>query len=271
MLMFDAYRELVMSDSEYRRIQQFIAKEAGITLGPAKKPLVMGRLGKRLRATGCTNYDIYLHLLDKNADERQQAVDLLTTNETYFFREPKHFAFLSEQAIPGLSLQSTVRIWSAASSSGEEAYSIAMVLAERRGKNWEILGSDLSSKVLAIAKQGIYSLERAEKIPKAYLKRYCLRGVGSQEGYFSIAPELRRNVKFSKINLNSQLPVLEEFDIIFLRNVLIYFDLPEKKSICHRLLGQLRQGGYFFVGHSESLNGIVDGLSLIQPSVYQKV
>jgi chemotaxis protein methyltransferase CheR len=262
--------EVVMQDSEFRRIQGFIAKEAGITLGPGKKTLVMGRLGKRLRARDCINYDAYLRLLDSDRSERQQAIDLLTTNETYFFREPRHFAFLGEQAIPAWVGRNHIRIWSAASSSGEEAYSIAMILAERRSGKWEILGSDLSTKVLAQANRGIYPLERAEKIPKSYLKHYCLKGTGTQEGYFMVIPELRRSVHFSQINLNSALPEIGEFDMIFLRNVLIYFDIPEKKSICQRLLKTLRPGGYFIVGHSESLNGIVDGLRLVQPAVYQK-
>ena len=262
--------DLVMTLPEYQRIQAFISREAGISLGPAKQTLVMGRLGKRLRATNCPSYDAYLRLLNQDAEERQRAIDLLTTNETYFFREPKHFAFLAEQAIPAWNNQENVRIWSAASSSGEEAYSIAMVLAERRTKNWEIFGSDLSTKVLSIAEKAIYPMTRAEKIPKPYLKRYCLRGIGKQEGFFSIAPEIRRFVKFSQINLNSTLPKVGDFDMIFLRNVLIYFEVPEKKAICQRLLQQLRPGGFFLVGHSESLNGIVDGLQLIQPAIYRK-
>ena len=259
-----------LSDADYRRIQAFLRKEAGITLGPAKKPLVMGRLGKRLLARDCGSYDAYLRLLDSEATERQQAVDLLTTNETYFFRETKHFAFLSEQIIPQRANQSELRIWSAACSSGEEPYSIAMVLAERRGRGWEILASDLSTRVLASAAQGIYPMERAEKIPKAYLKRYCLRGVGRQEGSFSIVPELRKSVKFSQINLNHPLPAVGDFDVIFLRNVLIYFDPPAKEAICLRLLAHLRPGGYFLVGHSESLHGVVDGLRLVQPAVYRR-
>ena len=259
-----------LSDADYRRIQAFLQKEAGITLGPAKKPLVMGRLGKRLRARDCHSYDAYLRLLDSEATERQQAVDLLTTNETYFFRETKHFAFLSEQIIPQRANQSALRSWRAACSSGEEPYSIAMVLAERRGRGWEILASDLSTRMLASAAQGIYPMERAEKIPKAYLKRYCLRGVGRQEGSFSIVPELRKSVKFSQINLNHPLPAVGDFDVIFLRNALIYFDQPAKEAICLRLLAHLRPGGYFLVGHSESLNGIVDGLRLVQPAVYRR-
>ncbi|MEY2333983.1 CheR family methyltransferase [Acidithiobacillus ferrianus] len=259
-----------LSDPDYRRIQAFLQKEAGITLGPAKKPLVVGRLGKRLRVRDCGDYDTYLRLLDTDAAERQQAVDLLTTNETYFFREAKHFAFLGEQIIPQRAKQVDLRIWSAACSSGEEPYSIAMVLAERRGRGWEILASDLSTRVLASAARGIYPLERAEKIPKAYLKHYCLRGVGPQEGSFSIVPDLRKAIHFSQINLNNTLPSVGDFDVIFLRNVLIYFDPPAKKTICSRLLARLRPGGYFIVGHSESLNGIAGGLRLVQPAVYQK-
>jgi len=259
-----------LSDVDYRRIQAFLRKEAGITLGPAKKPLVMGRLGKRLRARDCPSYDAYLRLLDSDTTERQRAVDLLTTNETYFFREAKHFAFLGEQIIPQLANQQELRIWSAACSSGEEPYSIAMVLAERRGRSWEILASDLSTRMLDLAGQGIYPMERAEKIPKTYLKRFCLRGVGRQEGAFRIVPELRRSVKFSQINLNNSLPAVGDFDVIFLRNVLIYFDQSTKKAICLRLLEHLRPGGYFLVGHSESLHGIVDGLRLVQPAVYRK-
>jgi chemotaxis protein methyltransferase CheR len=244
---------------------------AGIMLPSSKKALVSGRLGKRLQALGLGSFTAYLAHLQHDAQERQRAVDLLTTNETYFFREPRHFAFLAERILPAHDAARSFRVWSAASSSGEEAYSIAMVLAEHLGKRpWEIVGSDISTRVLATARAGIYPIERAEKIPQPYLKAYCLKGVGAQQGQFAIQPELRERVSFREVNLNQTLPDLGQFDLILLRNVMIYFDMPTKRQVCMRLVQALRPGGHLFIGHSESLNGLDIPLRMLQPAVYRK-
>jgi chemotaxis protein methyltransferase CheR len=197
-------------------------------------------------------------------------IDLLTTHETFFFREPKHFDFIRDIIIPTWN-SVHYRVWSAASSSGEEAYTLAMILAEHAGnKNWEIVGTDISTQILDRARSGHYAIERADNIPKNYLTKYCLKGTGQQQGTFIMCPELRQKVQFIHANLKDNLSQLGSFDVIFLRNVLIYFDIKTKQQVVTQLLRQLKPNGYFIVGHSESLNGVVDNLKVIVPSVYQK-
>jgi len=162
-------------------------------------------------------------------------------------------------------------LWSAASSSGEEPYSLAMTLAEGLGTTpWEVIGSDISSQVLAKARSGHYPMERASNLPHPLLVKYCLKGTGSQQGTFLIDRALRNRVHFIQVNLNDTLPDLGEFDVIFLRNVMIYFDQPTKSKVVARLIPRLKPGGYFIVSHSESLNGVSDALKLVSPSIYRK-
>ncbi len=262
-----------LHDQEFAVLKKLLYETAGINLTPEKKALVMGRLGRRIEGLGLTSYGADFQRISGHLDpeERQWALDALTTNETFFFREPPHFAYLSEVILPAAPVGEPFRVWSAASSSGEEAYSIAMVLAERLGQRpWESVGSDLSTKVLDKARRGLYPLERAEKIPKPYLRSYCLKGTGAQEGNFLIDPVLRKRVRFQQANLMEPLPKLGLFDVIFLRNVLIYFDPPTKKRVVNNLLPYMKPGGYFFSGHSESLTGLVEGLQAIQPAIYRK-
>ena len=201
----------------------------------------------------------------------QTAVDLLTTNETYFFREPKHFDLLRKVATLARGRSEAFRVWSAASSSGEEAYSIAMVLEDcLPGQAWEIVGSDISTRVLDKARGGHYPMERAANIPKEYLKRFCLRGTGAQEGTLLIERGLRERVRFMQVNLNEPLPKLGMFDVVFLRNVMIYFNNETKQQIVGRILPTLKPGGHFCIGHSESLNGISDAVQALAPSIYRK-
>ena len=266
--------QAVLTEHEFTQIQTLLYDIAGINLSPAKKALVTGRLARRLQHYGLSSYSEYFQLL-QNAQTRpelQVAIDLLTTNETYFFREPKHFDLLRDTIVPQLlPLSRPLRIWSGACSSGEEVYSIAMVLAETLGdRPWEIIGSDISTRMLERARSGHYPLERAEDIPQHYLSRYCLRGVGSQDGTFLIERALRSRVQIQQINLNTTLPRLGDFDVIFLRNVMIYFDQPTKRQVVSRMLPLLRSGGYFLVSHSESLNGVTNALKLVSPSVYRK-
>jgi chemotaxis protein methyltransferase CheR len=200
----------------------------------------------------------------------QMAVDLLTTNETFFFREPKHFDFLRENVLPGWNTGPR-RVWSAASSSGEEAYTLAMVIAEHAPTDaWEIIGTDISTRVLEKARSGHYPIDRAKNIPNTYLTKYCLKGAGSQEGTFIVGKHLRVRAKFMHFNLKSDLTSLGIFDVIFLRNVLIYFDMQTKQHVVSRLIRQLKPGGYLMVGHSESLNGVTNDVCMVVPSVYRK-
>lgn len=261
------------SDRGFSRLQALVRDIAGIHLTPAKKAMVCGRLAKRLKQVQLDNYDDYIHFLTsiEGKEEVQAAIDLITTNETYFFREPKHFEFLRDRILPRCQPGRTFRVWSAACSSGEEPYSLAMMLAENLPTTpWEILASDLSTRVLEKAARGQYPMERTDHIPKGYLANYCLKGIGSQAGTFVVDPALRARVKFIQLNLNSPLPSIGEFDLIMLRNVLIYFDLEVKTQVVRRMLPVLKPGGYFFVGHSESLNGVTSELESIVPSVYCK-
>lgn len=261
----------ILNDKEFTLFQQMIYETAGIHMTTAKKALVSGRLARRVKHFGLSSYMEYFDLLKTKANgEFQVAIDLLTTNETFFFREPKHFDFIRDRILPTWRTGSR-RIWSAASSSGEEAYTLAMVLAEHSPiKSWEILGTDLSTRVLEKARNGQYPMSRIDNIPQNYLTRYCLKGVGSQEGTFLVANELRKRVSFVHANLKSDLTKLGSFDVIFLRNVLIYFDLETKKKVISNVLRQLKAGGYLMVGHSESLNGVTDAVESVRPAIYQK-
>jgi chemotaxis protein methyltransferase CheR len=262
-----------LSDKEFGQFKNLIYNIAGISLSSAKKPLVSGRLAKRLRERQLANYGDYFKLLSSGHEpnEIQMTVDLLTTNETYFFRESKHFDFLRQNILANHKKGQLFRVWSAASSSGQEPYTIAMVLADCLGEHpWEVLASDISTRVLERARTGHYPLEQAEHIPKSYLNKYCLKGVEAQEGTFLIDRRLRERVNFMQVNLNSTLPKLGEFDLVFLRNVMIYFDEETKRRVVRRIMGQLKTGGHLIIGHSESLNGIVDELKALMPSVYCK-
>lgn len=265
--------EAAINDQEFGLFQRLIYKIAGISLAESKKILVTGRLQRRLRHYGLDTFSQYYRLVtgDRHPEELQVMVDLLTTNETYFFREPKHFDFLRERILPQRS-GGQFRIWSAASSTGEEAYSTAMVLAEYlKDRDWEVFGSDISTQVLAKARAAHYPLERHEGIPPAFLARYCLKGVRSQAGTFLIDRQLRDRVRFAQVNLTIPIPPeIGDFDVIFLRNVMIYFDNETKRKVVANLLPRLRKGGHFIVGHSETLNGITSDLALVQPTIYRK-
>lgn len=262
--------DVTLRDDEFSRIQKWLYNTAGINLSGAKKALVRGRLSKRLRHLGLSSYGEYFTLLESDAyGEVQTAVDLLTTNETCFFREPKHFEFFRGRILP--AWRSRRRLWSAACSSGEEVYTLAMVCAEHSPTpNWEIVGTDISTRMLEQARSGLYPIQRAANIPKQYLHNYCLRGIGGQDGSFKICHELRSRLSFMHANLKEDLGRLGSFDVIFLRNVLIYFDIATKKEVVSLVIRQLKPGGHLMVGHSESLNGVTQEVNSVVPTIYQK-
>ncbi|MFP5304261.1 MAG: CheR family methyltransferase [Gammaproteobacteria bacterium] len=262
-----------LSDREFAQIQQLLRRLSGIHLSPGKKALVCSRLCARLRALGISRYCDYFERLCSGSDraELQTAVDLLTTNETSFFREPRHFDFLREQLAQQRRPGTPLRVWSAACSSGEEAYSVAMTLADAIGTQpWEVVASDISTRVLARARSGIYPLERARTIPPAYLRAYCLKGVRAQAGSFQICPALRARIRFQQVNLHTPLPEIGPFDLVLLRNVMIYFEPQTKREVVHRVAQTLRSDGHLLVGHSESLNGIGVNLQPVSVSIYRK-
>ena len=266
--------DIQITSQEFALFQRLIYKIAGISLSDGKRVLLVGRLTRRLNHYGLETFSQYYRMLasGENTEELQTMVDLLTTNETYFFREPKHFAYLRDEIIAKRNNPTTFRVWSAASSSGEEAYSIAMTLAEAmQGRAWEIVGSDISTQVLRKAAAGHYSLARTDGIPPQFLKKYCLRGVRAHEGTLLIVPELRQRTSFHQINLTHPVSAeIGDFDVIFLRNVMIYFDQETKTQVVHNLLPRLKSGGHLFIGHSETLNGITDRVVGVEPTIYRK-
>ena len=261
-----------ITDIEFAQFQNLIFKLAGISLTEGKKDLVTGRLTRRLDHHGLDSFTAYYRYVckEENANERQIMVDLLTTNETYFFREPKHFEFLREVASrhrPGFPF----RVWSAAASTGEEAYSIAMVLADTIGAaNWEIVGTDISSRVIEKARSGHYSLDRIDGIPRPLLQKYCLKGNGQYEGTLLVVKELRHRIDFRYSNLMAPAKGLGSFDIIFLRNVMIYFDQETKRKVINNLLPYLKADGHLLIGHSETLNGVTSDLVAVRPTIYRR-
>lgn len=258
-----------LGDAAFAEFRALLLRVAGIGLGPGKKAMVAGRLAKRMRQLELTSYAEYQRLVVRHPEEQQTVLDLLTTNETHFFRERPHFDFIRDRFLPGCV--HPPKVWSAAASTGQEAYSVAMLLARHAQRDgWEVFGSDISARVIKQAQRGQYAIRQAEELPRDYLKEYCRRGVGSQAGTFIISPEIRARVRFAQINLNAQLPDVGLFDLVLLRNVLIYFPIDVKRQVVARLLERLRPGGVFIVGHSESLGDIAQRLTPLAPSVYRK-
>lgn len=260
-----------LSRAEFVWFRDFLKKHTGIVLNDSKEQLVVGRLHKRLYALGLDSFGEYFSRLGspEHEVETQLALDLLTTNETYFFREPKHFEFLRTKVLPNIQTNRPLRAWSAASSSGEEAYTLAMMFATHFRGDYEIVGTDISSRMVQKATLGLYPIEAKEKIPTEYLKQFCLRGVQEYEGSLWISSVLRDKVQFQQTNLLQTLPDIGLFDLIFLRNVMIYFDREDKEKLVAQATRRLRPGGYFFVSHSETLNGFQGPLELVSPSIYR--
>lgn len=262
-----------ISDLEFARFRDFIYQQAGIALTPAKKTLVQSRLLKRLYALHLNSYAEYWSYLQSRGGEkeRQLVVNLLSTNETYFFREPTHFDWLGRLAGRLADQRSGLRVWSAAGSTGQEAYSIAMTLANVLGRApWEVVATDINSHVLQVARRGLYSLEEAHRIPP-HLHVYLRRGHGEYQGALLVERSLRQRVQFLLYDLRD--PALDQlgiFDIVFLRNVLIYFDVATKHQVIDNVSGCLRPGGWLVVGHSETLRGLNEQLEPQQPSIYRK-
>ena len=267
------YRPISINASEFQKFKLWLHSSAGIDLKETKTKLVEGRLACRLKHYHLQSYAAYFEMItSKNASvEAQIAVDLLTTNETYFFREPKHFEFLKNKVLAEARKGQNFRLWCAASSTGEEPYTLAMTLAEGLGTTpWQMVASDINLQVLEKARSGHYALERAHNIPKPLLQKYCLKGTGSQEGTFLIQKALREKIQFRQINLINALPDIGKFDVIFLRNVMIYFDNETRKKVVEKIVKLLKPGGYLFVSHSESLVGINTQLKIVQPSIFIK-
>ena len=261
-----------LSRAGFSAISDFFFQRSGIRLKPDKYALVEGRLRRRATALELETLDEYVKLVlaTPESDEALGVIDSLTTNETYFLREPAHFEHLTQLAREARGTR-PLRVWSAAASSGEEGYSIAMTLARHAGNHpWEVVGTDLSSVMVAKARQGLYPVERCANIPPPDLKLWCLRGEGRYEGQVLINRELRSKVRFEVGNLMHPLPTLGQFDVIFLRNVLIYFEGEAKARMLGNVLQNLRVGGHFYIGHTESLHGINHSLQRMAPAIFRR-
>jgi chemotaxis protein methyltransferase CheR len=264
-----------ISEQNFRKVRDWLYQRSGIFLNDTKRSLVCGRLQKRIKDLELTSFEDYIALLlhPKAQDEQQVAVNILTTNETYFFREDKHFSFLEQliQQNRSSAQSGLFAVWSAASSTGQEAYSIAMTLAAQYSgyQNWTVVGTDINTSVINTAKNAIYPIEACRKIPQQLLKNYCQRGKGKDEGWFKIRPELSQRVSFEQLNLMNPTGFKYKFDVIFLRNVLIYFELPDKQKVVNNVLQYLKPGGHLLVGHSESIHGYDARLQQIKPSCYR--
>ncbi len=276
---------LSVSPALYRKFQKLIYVETGIWLGSSKKALLCGRLFRRLLALGLPSLERYYErVAEPDAqEERARMIDAITTNETRFFREPRQFEFMVEQVFPrwGMAAEQglrskRVRMWSAGCSSGEEPYTLAMLLAEhlpaRDGWDTRLLATDISTRMLEKARKGIYDLARSAELPKALLRRFMLRGFADQQGQMKVSAAIQQMVDFRRLNLNQEPYLIEgPFDAILCRNVLIYFDAASKRRVVANLLSHLAADGFLFVGHAENLTSVSGELRSIEPTIYTRI
>ena len=270
----------LVSDEDFTRFQALVNREAGIWLSPVKKALLVGRLSRRLRELGIATFGAYFELVSGDADERVRMLDALATNETHFFREPRHWEFLADHHLPALRAQADaglrprrLRAWSAACSTGEEPYSIAMTLLAAFPAGWdlEVFASDLSTKALDKAQRATWPIGKSGEIPPEYLKAFMLRGHGGQAGLMRAGHQARALCTFSRLNLvEAVAPDIGSFDLVFCRNVLIYFDRDSRAKVIGRLVERLAPGGLLFVGHAETLANVTTLVRPVLPTVYQR-
>jgi len=263
---------ITLSSSDYVAFKSLVFKEIGIDLGDSKQSLVQTRLLKRVMHHKLESYGAYLELVKKDSVEKNEMMNLITTNETYFFREQAHFDFLSKE-LEAYEGREKFRLWSAAASSGAEAYSLSMICDLHLAKTaWEIIGTDINSDVIKKARMGLYPEKWVEKIPANLRKKYCLKGKGRHEGQFLVERSLAKNMHFSVNNLMVVNREIGTFNMIFLRNVLIYFDAATKKKVVENVMNNLKVGGYLIISLTESLQNIdVKNLKQLNSSIYQKI
>ncbi len=265
-------KEFLFTQAEFEHIRTLLYQHSGIKLNDSKKDMVYSRLGRRLRATGMKSFQEYLELVEQDEGNEWEAfINSLTTNLTAFFREPHHFPLLKEHV---LSLRKKpLRLWCSAASTGEEPYTMAMTMIDAFGSYKppiEIIATDIDTNVLTKARAGIYSLERVEKLPPETLKRFFLKGTGKNNGFVQVRKELRDLISFRTLNLlDEQWPINGTFDVIFCRNVMIYFDKETQYKILKRFAPMLESHGLLFAGHSESLHHAADFFKLRGNTIYE--
>ena len=268
-----------ISDNSFKRFSKLIHESCGINLHDGKKELVRARLGKRMREIGCNSFNMYFRIIkdDPTGEELVKMLDAVSTNLTSFFREEKHFQFLKEHVFPAYENNKSqgFRFWSAGCSSGEEPYSLAIWLRDHFSENGsadiKIIATDISTKVLSLAARGVYPAKTVQKIPAYQLRKYFQRGVNSQKGLYRVKQEIKDLVEFRRQNLTAPYNFGFRFDVIFCRNVMIYFNKETREALIRRAIDCLREGGYLMIGHAESLTGIEHSLKYIQPSIYRKL
>lgn len=278
----DNSREFLYTEKDFKYLAQLAGTRAGISLSSSKRELIYGRLARRLRELGLKSYKQYCERL-KEGDEEELThfINAITTNVTSFFRENHHFEFLEQNLLPDLInnrddvKNPRLRLWSAGCSSGEEPYSMAMVLQESIPdiRRWDvkILATDLDLNILGIASQAIYPLQRMEGVSVGRRKRWLSLGTGNNEGTGKVGSDIRQMVTFRQLNLTAEWPMRGPFDAIFCRNVTIYFDKPTRIRLLNRFANILSDGGHLFVGHSESLFGLTDRFRSVGRTIHQKV
>ncbi len=270
-----------LSPQSYAFLTKVIYQHSRIRLGPDRTAFVSGRLTKRLRELGCSSYDEYCNLIDdsQNNYEIECLVDLISTNHTQFFREPEHFSILSKYSLPAVvpkhvQNRKELRVWCAAAASGEEAYSLAIVISEylrHTDLPWTIVASDISHRMLEHCRLGIYEVAKVRLPHSNLLHQYFLRGIGKRNGFYRVKHELRDHVLVKTINLfQPTYPIQSRQDVIFCRNVMIYFDKESRQLLVNKLFEQIHPGGFLFIGHSESLLGLHHSFCQVGPSVYQR-
>ena len=270
-----------LSEALFQKFSALVYEKTGIYLKPEKRELLNARLGKRLRTTGIKSFKEYYEYVmhDRSGDELVQLIDVVSTNFTSFFREQAHFDFLIQKILPELVSEEKTRgrelvFWSSASSSGEEPYTMAMVLEEfaqsQPGFRYRIMATDISTRVLEQAKLGVYTDDKICKVPTIYLKKYFQRGVGRSAGYVKIKANIRNKVAFNHFNLMGKFPWNENLDIIFCRNVMIYFNRETQQELARKFYNALIPGGYLFIGHSESISSLSHEFVQLDATVYKK-
>lgn len=264
--------DVALSPAQFERISTMLHEHCGIRMRVGKEGLVRGRLAKRLRALGLTDFDRYLDLVASGPANAEftEMVDVLTTNKTSFFREPAHFDFFQDTVLPACG--HPLRVWSAGCSSGEEAYTLAMLINESlppaAARVARILATDISHRVLTTARTGRYGADAMGDVPRALLQKYWRMVPATRDAQLEALPELRAMIQFGRLNLMNGWPMRGPFDAILCRNVMIYFDKPTQQALVERFWAMLRPGGYLFVGHAESLTGLDHRFRYVQPAVY---
>lgn len=279
---WESFFKAKMNDEEFNKLSDFITTNYGIKMPPAKRVMLQSRLHKRLRELNITSYKDYSEYIfsKKGSEEIINMIDVVSTNKTDFFREPRHFEFLTETILPEYVARNEkgrkIKAWSAGCSSGEEVYTLSFVinefLAQNPGYDYSILGSDISTRILKKATDGIYDEKKVEPVPIEFKKKYLLRSKDRDKKLVRIIPALRNKTKFIRLNfMDDHYNIDEEFDLIFCRNVLIYLDRDTQENVINKLCKKLKKGGYFFLGHSESINGLKVPLVQLKPTIFMKI